>query len=182
MSFGTVFIFWDEQGLLRRIDLLPGACPHAQSLLVPLTLAETIQNLRNYFHTGVPLGGVPWSLLSLRGLSEFQIRVYELACQVPHGETRTYGWIAKNLGKPSASRAVGQALKKNPFPILIPCHRVVKAQSIGGFLGEDDESHSFPQIKQKLIVFEEEYLIPVFSFLPAVMKNSDFRAAQSLSI
>ncbi len=182
MSFGTVFIFWDEQGLLTRIELLPGSCPHAQSLLVPLPLAEMIQNLQNYFYSGVPVGQVHWNLLSVDGLTEFQRRVYALVCQIPHGETRTYGWIARTLGKPSASRAVGQALKKNPFAILIPCHRVVRAHGLGGFFGEIDESQSFPQIKHKLITLEEEYLNPVFSFLPAMMRGSDFRGGQALSI
>jgi methylated-DNA-[protein]-cysteine S-methyltransferase len=182
VSFGTVFIFWDKQGLLTRIELLPGACPHAQSLLVPLILAEAVQSLKNYFYTGLPVGSVPWNLLNVEGLSEFQMQVYALACQIPHGETRTYGWIARSLGKPSASRAVGQALKKNPFPILIPCHRVVSAYGVGGFQGDTDESLRLPQIKQKLIVLEEEYLNPVFSFFPSVMRSSNVRNSQSFSI
>ncbi len=128
------------------------------------------------------MGQIPWQLLSLSGLTEFQLRVYEMACQVPHGETRTYGWVARNLGKPSASRAVGQALRKNPFPVLIPCHRVVSAHGLGGFLGEADETHCLPQIKSRLITLEEEYLNPVFSFLPASMRSSDFLTGQALSV
>lgn len=60
----------------------------------------------------------------------FQRRVWRLALTIPRGETRTYGWMAKRLG--SSPRAVGQALKANPFAPRVPCHRVIAA---GGKLG-----------------------------------------------
>jgi len=62
-------------------------------------------------------------------------RAVWLACaRIPKGEVRTYGWIAKKVGKPGAARAVGQALGKNPFSPRVPCHRVVAADgSLGGF-------------------------------------------------
>ena len=182
VSFGSVFVFWDSQGLLARIELLPGSCAHEQSLLVPIELAELIRNLRGYFGTGVPVGDIPWKLLNLNDLTEFQFRVYQLTAQIPHGETRTYGWIAKQLGKPSASRAVGQALRRNPFPVLVPCHRVVGAHGLGGFLGEVDESNWFYQIKSRLILLEEEYLNPMFSFLPAGLGASDYLNTQVFSV
>jgi len=54
--------------------------------------------------------------------------------KIPYGETRSYKWVAKQTGKPAAMRAVGQALKKNPFVGIIPCHRVVSSDgSLGGF-------------------------------------------------
>ena len=54
--------------------------------------------------------------------------------EIPYGETRTYGWLAERVERPRAFRAVGNAVAKNPIPIIIPCHRVVRADgSIGGF-------------------------------------------------
>jgi methylated-DNA-[protein]-cysteine S-methyltransferase len=68
------------------------------------------------------------------GVPAFHRRVYELTRQILPGETRTYGEIAADLGEPGAARAVGQALGRNPFPILVPCHRVLAAGGkAGGF-------------------------------------------------
>jgi len=69
--------------------------------------------------------------LDLAGASSFQRRVWRLAGKIPYGEVRTYGWMAERLE--SSPRAVGQALKKNPVPIIIPCHRVVSSSGIGGY-------------------------------------------------
>jgi methylated-DNA-[protein]-cysteine S-methyltransferase len=58
-------------------------------------------------------------------VSGFAARVYELTSRVPEGKVTTYGAIARKMGKPRASRAVGAALRANPTPIVVPCHRVV---------------------------------------------------------
>ena len=72
--------------------------------------------------------------LDLTGVSEFAAEVYRLARQVPPGRTTTYGAIAAELGGPTVARAVGRALGSNPFPIIVPCHRVTGADgTIGGF-------------------------------------------------
>ena len=72
--------------------------------------------------------------LDLDGLSGFDRRVYEVARGVAAGSTTTYGAIAGTLGDPGAARAVGQALGRNPFPIIVPCHRVLAADGRpGGF-------------------------------------------------
>jgi methylated-DNA-[protein]-cysteine S-methyltransferase len=64
----------------------------------------------------------------------FHVRVYEVARTIPPGETLSYGEIAKHLGDPGAAREVGEALGKNPFPIVVPCHRVLAAGGkLGGF-------------------------------------------------
>lgn len=66
----------------------------------------------------------------------FSERVLDLCRKVPRGKITTYGEIARVMGKPRASRAVGQALKRNPKPIEIPCHRVVRSDgSLGGYGG-----------------------------------------------
>lgn len=66
----------------------------------------------------------------LRGLSEFQQAVLRKALEIPRGETRPYAWIAHEIGRPRAVRAVGSALANNPIPLLIPCHRVVRSDGV----------------------------------------------------
>ncbi len=67
-------------------------------------------------------------------LTSFQKRVYKAVKLVPYGETRSYKWVAEKVGSPKAFRAVGQALNKNPFPVIVPCHRVICSDgSLGGF-------------------------------------------------
>jgi O-6-methylguanine DNA methyltransferase len=65
--------------------------------------------------------------LDLSSFSAFQQRVLKILQQVPRGEVRTYGWLARKAGRPKAARAVGNAMASNPIPFLIPCHRVVPA-------------------------------------------------------
>jgi O-6-methylguanine DNA methyltransferase len=71
--------------------------------------------------------------VDLRGLTEFQVAVLRKAAAIPRGQVRPYGWVAKEIGKPGAVRAVGSALAHNPIPLIIPCHRVVRSD---GSLGE----------------------------------------------
>src|SRR5207248_4826067 len=66
------------------------------------------------------------SRFDLRSVTEFERAVLLKAREIPCGEVRTYGWIAAEIGHPAAVRAVGSALRKNPVPLLIPCHRVVR--------------------------------------------------------
>lgn len=74
--------------------------------------------------------------LSFDGIPGFYREVLDLARLIPRGKVTTYGAIAKALGRPRAQRAVGNALSINPFPIIIPCHRVVRADlSLGGYSG-----------------------------------------------
>ncbi len=76
------------------------------------------------------LGRLP---VDLSSLTEFQQAVLRKTEEIPPGETRPYGWVAKEIGKPGAVRAVGSALNRNPVPVLVPCHRVSKSD---GHLGD----------------------------------------------
>lgn len=68
-------------------------------------------------------------------LTAFKKRVYQVVLRVPLGEVRTYKWVAAHAGSPRAWRAVGQILKKNPYPLIIPCHRVVNSRDkMGGYI------------------------------------------------
>ena len=71
--------------------------------------------------------------LDLRGHTEFEVSVWTKALEIPRGEVRPYGWIAAEIGRPKAVRAVGTALGHNPVPLIVPCHRVVRTD---GTLGE----------------------------------------------
>lgn len=74
--------------------------------------------------------------LNLSKLTSFSAKVLRHACKIPRGKVMTYSRLAATLGSPHAARAVGTALANNPFPIIIPCHRVVRADgSLGGFGG-----------------------------------------------
>ena len=71
-----------------------------------------------------PRGGVP--------PNEFERAVLEKALEIPRGEVRPYSWIASEIGRPKAVRAVGSALAHNPVPLVMPCHRVVRADGMIG--------------------------------------------------
>lgn len=74
--------------------------------------------------------------LDLGGATAFQREVWERTRLIPYGETRSYSWVAENIGKARAARGVGQALARNPLPIIVPCHRVMTSDGgLGGFRG-----------------------------------------------
>ena len=69
-------------------------------------------------------------------LTVFTKKVYSVVVKIPLGQVRSYKWVAQEAGFPGAYRAVGTVLKKNPYPLIIPCHRVVKSDlSLGGYAG-----------------------------------------------
>ena len=85
----------------------------------------------------------------LRGLSEFEQAVLRKALEIPPGEVRPYSWIAREIGHPDAVRATGSALAKNPVPLLIPCHRVVRSD---GHIG----NYSLGGARNKRLLLESE--------------------------
>ena len=70
--------------------------------------------------------------LDLRGTTDFEQAVWRKALEIPRGEVRPYGWIAAEIGRPKAVRAVGTALGHNPVPLIVPCHRVVRSDGLIG--------------------------------------------------
>lgn len=69
-------------------------------------------------------------------ITPFARKVYKVVLSIPLGEARTYKWVARKAGYPGACRAVGQALKNNPYPLIIPCHRVIASGGkMGGYAG-----------------------------------------------
>lgn len=107
----------------------------------PEWLAMLIQFFKDYYNEKSKALSRPvrvwtdWSSrLDTTGLSPFAMSVLEQTAAIPAGQTRSYGEIAADLGRPRAARAVGTALRRNPFPVLIPCHRVIgKSGDLTGF-------------------------------------------------
>ncbi len=84
-------------------------------------------------------GGRSSLRFDLRGRSEFERAVLLKALEIPRGEVRPYGWVAREIGRPQAVRAVGTVLGRNPVPLLIPCHRVVRSDgTIGDYVFGSD--------------------------------------------
>lgn len=76
----------------------------------------------------------------LKDCTAFQRKVYGVVKKIPRGQTRSYKWVAEKIGNPKSFRAVGQALKKNPHPDIISCHRVIKSDgSTGGYFRDQSQ-------------------------------------------
>jgi methylated-DNA-[protein]-cysteine S-methyltransferase len=93
----------------------------------PLALAAEIAD---YLAGRAPC---PKAELDLSRLTDFERQISALVQSIPRGETVTYGEVAERAGRPGAARAVGQVMARNPFAILVPCHRVVAKEGLGGF-------------------------------------------------
>jgi O-6-methylguanine DNA methyltransferase len=101
---------------IRRIDQRPHALAQAIEACMSGRRTETLR-------------------FDLRGLTTFEEAVLRKALEIPWGQVRPYAWIAKEIGRPRAARAVGSALGRNPIPLLIPCHRVVRSDGrIGHYI------------------------------------------------
>ncbi len=116
------------EGAICAIDFLP-ACAGAVAPQTPLA-GRAVDALRRYFEDPRH----PFSLpLNVKG-TPFQQGVWQALTQLPPGRTLSYGELARRLG--TAARAVGNACRANPVPLVIPCHRVVAAAGLGGYAGQ----------------------------------------------
>jgi len=115
---------------LRRVDAVPG---HLRRAIV--------RRLAGDRRVRLPL--------DLRGRTAFEQAVWLKALEIPRGEVRPYSWIAAEIGRPRAVRAVGTALAHNPVPLVVPCHRVVRSD---GLLGK--YSLGGPQVKREILAAE----------------------------
>jgi methylated-DNA-[protein]-cysteine S-methyltransferase len=139
---GRCAIVWGERGIAglqlpegddtRARKRLARRFPDAAETAPPANVTRAIEQI------GALLSGAPSNLaevgLDMQRVGDFEKQVYEIARKVPPGQTLTYGEIAAKLGDKALARDVGQAMGKNPFPIVVPCHRVVAAGGkLGGF-------------------------------------------------
>ncbi len=135
---GWVGLLASPRGLRRLILPHPSEQEVCQQLAEdatgnPALFQDLIARLQAYF-SGRRVAFPDELDLSLA--TPFQRDVWRAARAIPRGETRTYGWLAGQIGRPGAARAVGQALGRNPVPVIVPCHRVLAGDGgIGGFSG-----------------------------------------------
>jgi len=135
-AIGTLWVAWNGRGLASVDAFADGpsaAAEHEERTgrrtliadALPAELASAVsRRLSGERHVPIKL--------DLRGRTPFEVAVWEKALEIPFGEVRPYGWIAMEIGKPKAVRAVGTALGHNPVPLVVPCHRVVRTD---GFIG-----------------------------------------------
>lgn len=140
---GEILLCGDDQGL-RRLVLAAEETPDpSEARRDEAALFDAREQLLAYLdgrrrHFSLPLAP---------GGSEFQRQVWAALLRIPYGETRTYGDLARRLGREGAARAIGAASGANPLPLLIPCHRVVAADGLGGYSGGQ-------ALKQRLLTLE----------------------------
>lgn len=123
---GPIGLRWEGE-TLTGVELEPDPARPETGEAPPEAVTRQLAQYFANGHGGIDLPFTPVG-------TEFQRRVWALMRAIPPGQTRTYGSIARELG--SAPRAVGQACRANPLPIVVPCHRVVAARGLGGFAGD----------------------------------------------
>lgn len=139
---GRCGLAWGDRGLIgvQLPEATPGAAwaklrkrfPDAVEVEPPPEIDVVIDRIRDLLAGG--RDDLADIVLDLEGQSAFHLRVYAIARAIPPGETSTYGEVARAMGEPGAARAVGKALGENPWPIVVPCHRVLGSSgSMGGF-------------------------------------------------
>jgi len=147
-KLGAFRIQFSSHGLSRLEFCKDGGSPPISKQLaknLPYDLARKLQQ----YAEGKP---VSWEIpVDLSSGTIFQRQVWLTLTKIPYGETRSYGWVAKQIGKPKASRAVGAACGANPVPVIVPCHRVIAGDgSLGGFGG------GLP-MKRRLLALERDH-------------------------
>ncbi|MCX7994791.1 MAG: methylated-DNA--[protein]-cysteine S-methyltransferase [candidate division WOR-3 bacterium] len=152
---GNIALIWYKQGLKSKIIKIMLSVSSAQSMKKNY---QGIQPGKNKMIARIELDikryiageKIHFSLKNLEfsGLKSLAKRVLLVTSRIPRGKVETYGSIARKLKIPKGARAVGQALARNPFPIIIPCHRVIRSDgTIGGFGGGTE-------LKRKLLSME----------------------------
>ncbi|MDO8715581.1 MAG: methylated-DNA--[protein]-cysteine S-methyltransferase [Dehalococcoidales bacterium] len=126
---GPVAVTASVKGLLT-LALPPQSSRNTQHQ-PPRQFTGLIERLKAYFD-GSKVAFT--DTLDLSAATLFQAKVWEITRLIPYGETRSYRWVAEQMGQPAAVRAVGQALARNPLPVITPCHRVIGSDgNLGGF-------------------------------------------------
>ncbi len=126
-GFGTLSYVWNRSGL-RHVTFSKS---QSAEICSPLKYSPLENFLTEYREGRRPSRFFP---LDLSGFTSFQQQVWHAMDSIPYGEVRSYQWIADQIGNSGAVRAVGQAVGRNPVPLVLPCHRVVASDgSLGGF-------------------------------------------------
>lgn len=156
-KIGDCAILWSEKGIVgirlperdeaKARELIACHYPGAVETEAPRPIRRAVVSLQR--HLSGQKADFSSIELVMDGVPAFHRRVYEAARSVKAGTTVTCGELAAMIGSPGAARAVGQALGRNPFPIVVPCHRVLAAGGIGGF-----SATGGTDIKRKMLTIE----------------------------
>jgi len=151
-SFGHCAIAWNDKGL-TRFNLPDSDAITNQETLPPDWVAAIMARVQRHFDGN--LQDFADVRFDFSAVTPFQERVYTAALEVKAGETRTYGWLASAIGRgPAASRAIGTALGRNPWLLLVPCHRFIGANGkLTGFSAPGGIA-----TKQRLLTLERSEL------------------------
>lgn len=117
---------------IQELERFSMAVPYIVGRKKGRLLGDLRHAMKRYFSgRKVDFSGFP---LDLGGATEFQRRVWDLTWAIPYGSVRSYGWVSRKMGDGGCARAVGQALSRNPVPVVFPCHRVIEESGRrGGF-------------------------------------------------
>lgn len=152
-AFGEIVVVWRRQDITRIVQIILPALREVLSKAYPHATRSTNAEISGVLDDIVHFldgGDVKFDLdlLDLDSCSRFQRDVLIAEHGIPRGRISTYGRIARHIGRPRSSRAVGRALATNPFPLVIPCHRAVRSDGgLGGFQGGAG-------MKERLLVME----------------------------
>jgi methylated-DNA-[protein]-cysteine S-methyltransferase len=138
----------DKKSLASKVDAnywgVSGSHPNAEKM------ADAVMEYFKGNFSEIEWPPLKW--LDFDDLTPLEKKVLSAVAKIPYGQTRSYKEIAELVAKPKAYRFVGSTMAKNPFPILIPCHRVVRSdRSVGGFGGG-------PEMKRKMIEMEASFV------------------------
>ncbi len=168
-EFGRTLLVWRKASVGPRVVriILPSGGKSTETILAeqfPPAVRRSHQRiaaLRDQLHAflmGEPIA-LSLDLLDFGVCSDFQKQVLLAEAQIPRGRVSTYGCLARKIGAPPAARAVGGALAQNPFPIVVPCHRTIRADgSPGGFAGELPLKRAL--LEMEGIVFDARGCVP----------------------
>jgi methylated-DNA-[protein]-cysteine S-methyltransferase len=172
-AIGAAGVAWSADGI-TRLQLpeagraaterrLRGRSASTAESQPPPQIARAIDAVQKYMEgEHIDFSGIK---LDLTGVGPFHRSIYEALCRVGWGETTTYGALALQVGDPGASRAVGQAMGRNPIPVIIPCHRVLASGGKpGGF-----SAYGGAVTKQRLLALEGVYLDGGAPLLPGLL-------------
>ena len=173
-AIGVCGIAWSERALTRlqlpesdrgATERRLRARAATESQAVPAAIEQVIADIQSYM-TGRSIDFAAVAI-DLTDAEPFEQEVYAAARAIPWGKTVSYGECARQIGLPGAARAVGQALGRNPVPIIIPCHRVLaKGRRVGGF-----SAHGGTLTKKRLLALEGVHLVVGTPLLPGLLET-----------
>jgi len=150
---GLSYLRFDEDVVKFIANLAKSLDPQQQPNIIhnPVKTAPFQQSLKDYCQKKIP---IPATLqLDLSALTDFQQQILNFVRGIPFGATTTYGEIAEAIQNPNASRAIGQVLRRNPIPIIIPCHRVLSSDgTLGGYGGVMGSERKIALLKHEGII------------------------------